>query len=48
MEHFAICFQMAMFWPFLPLNFKLRNIGHNEIIIVYYWNETFIIFIDSF
>ena len=56
MEHFGLFFQMPtikMFWPSLPQNFGiywklLEIIGHGEIIIQYYWNETFIAFVDCF
>lgn len=47
MKRFRLCFQIPtakMLWPLLLLNF----IGHIEIIIKYYWNETFIAFVDSF
>ena len=37
-----------MLWLLLPLNLDLGIIGHTEIIIENYWNETFIDFVDSF
>ena len=34
---------IKVFCPLLPLNFKF---GHTEIIVEYYWNEIFIVFVD--
>ena len=48
MEHFGLCFQMPtikVVWPYLQ-TLHLKIIGHTEIIIEYYWNETFV-FVDN-
>ena len=50
MEHFGLCFQMPtvkLFWHLLALTLNLEIIGHTQIIIEYYWNEVFIVFVDS-
>ena len=51
MKHFRLCFQMPtikMLWPLLLLNYNFEVIGHTEIIIEYYRNEAFIVFVDCF